>query len=76
MENTCRGALFGKVVNPQSAILSKKCASLHISLIGLCTFQEYLLQNSLQRKKVTTSKFTVCYIPIHFQPLQLFRLND
>ena len=31
MENTCRGALFVKVANPQSAILSKKCASLHIS---------------------------------------------
>ena len=25
MENTCRGAFFGKVPDPQPAILSKKC---------------------------------------------------
>ena len=31
MENTCRGAFFGKVADPQLAILSKKCTPLQIS---------------------------------------------
>ena len=31
MENTCRGAFFGKVAGPQPAILSKKCILLQIS---------------------------------------------
>ena len=30
MENTCRGAFFGKVAGPQPAILSKKCTPLQI----------------------------------------------
>ena len=31
MENTCRGAFFGKVSELQPAILSKKCTPLQIS---------------------------------------------
>ena len=31
MENTCRGVFFGKVADPQSAILSNKCTPLQIS---------------------------------------------
>ena len=31
MENTCREAFFGKVVDPQPAILSKKWTLLQIS---------------------------------------------
>ena len=30
MENTCRGAFFGNVADPQPAILSKKCTTLQI----------------------------------------------
>ena len=45
-------------------------------LISLCSFWEYLLQNTPQRKKVTILKFATCYIAIHFQPLQLVRLNN
>ena len=37
MENTCRGAFYGKVANPQPAILPKNV--LHCKfLIDLCTF--------------------------------------
>ena len=31
MENACRGTFFGKVADPQLAIMSKKCTPLQIS---------------------------------------------
>ena len=73
MENTCRGAFFGKVADPQPAILSKKCSPLQISFNWFVYISVHFRP---QRKKVPILKLTVCYIAIHFQPLQLVRLND
>ena len=38
MENTCSGAFFGKVADPQPAILSKNELNYKKLLIGLSTF--------------------------------------
>ena len=77
METTCRVACFGKVADPQPAILSERYTPLQISFnLSVCILGAFFLENRPQRKKVTILKFTVCYIAIHFQPLKLVRLND
>ena len=75
MENTCRAAFFGNVVDPQPAILSKKCTLLQISF-NWFMYISGAPPSKQTSKKVTIMKFIVCYIAVHFQPLQLVRLND
>ena len=76
MASTSRGAFFGNVVDPQPAILSKKMNSIANIFQLVCVhFRSTSFEIDL-KKKVTILKFTVCYIAIYFQPLQLDFLND
>ena len=57
MENTCRRAFFGKVADPQPAILSKKCSPLQISFNWFVYISVHFRP---QRKKVPILKLIVC----------------
>ena len=77
MASTSRGAFFGNVVDPQPAILSEKMNSVANIFQLVCVhFRSTSFKIDVKKKKVTILKFTVCYIAIHFQPLQLDFLND
>ena len=78
MGNTYRGASFGKVADPnlQFCIFSKECTPLQTSFNWFVYILGAPPSKQTSKKKVTTLKFTVCYIAIiHFQPLQLVRIK-
>ena len=50
METTCRGACFGKVADPQPAILSERYTPLQISFnLSVCILGAFFLENRPQR---------------------------
>ena len=73
MENTCRGAFFGKVATLNLQFCRKNVLHCKYLLIGLFTFQ-YILD--LKEKKYQFWNLLYVNVAIHFQPLQLVRLND